>query len=568
MNAAGQPCENNSSNETGAFCAMTTPTGIPPAKLRARPMPKPDRPEPAVPRKKPEAPDVAADPAVSMPARGTVYLDAGRGDLQRSDAVASTTAPTVVGHSGWTDVEQMQAELVSVQAEVEAAERMLEAARLLPGSAGWPHDAKRIPNANLGRPFSEFDEDLDQAGKSNEEYRDGRTYTNNDDVSLSRRRLWTGQYRIRDRRASGPHSTEHIPKSGSNLNASGEQRPVADVHCIIEDSNGNVIRTLKGKVGKNCSELIASLLENEPNIFDRLGVDEEGNSRVSLGAGLRDFMYAFGRRAAVQGNNLAVFVDGAGVRQNLSDGNGNSIYYNPLNGKFFPNSADLEINDALILSSLGITGNLRRVPFKKIASRTDSPSRLSVSADTPVTKNAETVRFHSREFPGEGAAGKNSSPVLERNTKRSVFSQTEVPEFGSIACGPTACAMILSDRGIMANIPDIMRGATFTENGTRVTDLARIMREHGILHSRDALQSTIADVDHATRKGHAAIVHVRNPAKPDERGHFVVVDGVTKRQGRRVVAIREPADGSQFFVDEEFFAWRMSGNTVFTNPIK
>lgn len=63
-------------------------------------------------------------------------------------------------HSGWADVEQVQAELISVQAEVEAAERMLEAARLLPGPAGWPDDVKRLPNAELGRPFSEFDEDL------------------------------------------------------------------------------------------------------------------------------------------------------------------------------------------------------------------------------------------------------------------------------------------------------------------------------------------------------------------------------------------------------------------------
>ncbi|WP_425269546.1 cysteine peptidase family C39 domain-containing protein [Herbaspirillum rubrisubalbicans] len=53
-----------------------------------------------------------------------------------------------------------------------------------------------------------------------------------------------------------------------------------------------------------------------------------------------------------------------------------------------------------------------------------------------------------------------------------------------------------------------------------------------------------------------------------EQGHFVVVDGVTVREGKSVVAIRDPADGTQFFVPSEVFKKQFNGYVIFTNKIR
>lgn len=92
------------------------------------------------------------------------------------------------------------------------------------------------------------------------------------------------------------------------------------------------------------------------------------------------------------------------------------------------------------------------------------------------------------------------------------------------------------------------------------------LREDGVSGARHNLNSSLDDVANATRGGNSAIVHVQNPANPSQTGHFVVVDGVTTRQGQRVVAVRDPWEGRQFFMNADTFAGRMSGNTVFTNP--
>jgi filamentous hemagglutinin len=50
----------------------------------------------------------------------------------------------------------------------------------------------------------------------------------------------------------------------------------------------------------------------------------------------------------------------------------------------------------------------------------------------------------------------------------------------------------------------------------------------------------------------------------DRGGHFVVVDGVTTRQGQAVVAVRDPGSGKQYFVPKAEFESKFSGQAVFT----
>lgn len=65
----------------------------------------------------------------------------------------------------------------------------------------------------------------------------------------------------------------------------------------------------------------------------------------------------------------------------------------------------------------------------------------------------------------------------------------------------------------------------------------------------------------ATSNGNSAIARV---VLDSGEGHFVVVDGVTSRQGQFVVAVRDPGTGTQYFVPAAEFAKKFSGQVVFT----
>lgn len=57
----------------------------------------------------------------------------------------------------------------------------------------------------------------------------------------------------------------------------------------------------------------------------------------------------------------------------------------------------------------------------------------------------------------------------------------------------------------------------------------------------------------ATANGRPVIATVRNS---DDTFHALVVDGITTRQGARVVAIRDPYQGQQYFELYETFSAR------------
>ncbi|MDZ7919266.1 hypothetical protein [Rhodoferax sp.] len=61
--------------------------------------------------------------------------------------------------------------------------------------------------------------------------------------------------------------------------------------------------------------------------------------------------------------------------------------------------------------------------------------------------------------------------------------------------------------------------------------------------------ATVEDIAAATANGDPAIVRMTL----DRGGHAVVVDGVTVRNGKQVVAIRDPAGGRQYFTPIEEF---------------
>jgi filamentous hemagglutinin len=94
--------------------------------------------------------------------------------------------------------------------------------------------------------------------------------------------------------------------------------------------------------------------------------------------------------------------------------------------------------------------------------------------------------------------------------------------------------------------------------GTTMDRLAALLRRNGVNATWRAGYS-VDDVARATAGGNPLIAAVRVPGGG---GHAVVVDGVTTRMGQRVVAIRDPAGGRQYFELTSEFARRFLGQVV------
>ncbi|MES2047884.1 MAG: cysteine peptidase family C39 domain-containing protein, partial [Pseudomonadota bacterium] len=160
------------------------------------------------------------------------------------------------------------------------------------------------------------------------------------------------------------------------------------------------------------------------------------------------------------------------------------------------------------------------------------------------------------------SAGTFTSETIPRNGSRIVIDQRYVSEVGDVACGPTACAMVLNDSGNWVNITQIAQDAGLVPGvGTDVVGLARTLKNNGLASANWKLGVTVDDLATATANGNAAIARV---TLGNGEGHFVVVDGVTTRQGQSVVAVRDPGTGTQYFVPKKEFAKSFSGQVVFT----
>ena len=169
---------------------------------------------------------------------------------------------------------------------------------------------------------------------------------------------------------------------------------------------------------------------------------------------------------------------------------------------------------------------------------------------------------------GEAATGAGSRALgaevdtIPRTGTRLVLDQSYVSDIGDVACGPTACAMVINDRGQWVNISHIAQDAGLVPGiGTDVNGLADALQTNGVGTARAVFGATIDDLAAATANGDAAIAHVNLSG---DTGHFVVVDGVTNRGGQAVVAVRDPLDG-QFFVPVDQFNAKFSGQAVLTN---
>jgi Peptidase C39 family len=177
----------------------------------------------------------------------------------------------------------------------------------------------------------------------------------------------------------------------------------------------------------------------------------------------------------------------------------------------------------------------------------------------------EAYQEVERVFGGRLEPGNPNSTSLPRNGKREVLNQMNAPEHGKVACGPTSCGMVLNTAGKPVNLGALIKQSELNPKvGTYGTGLASALRQNGIKDARYIPRISLDDLAKATAHGNPAIVRLNL----NRGGHFVIVDGITVRQAQKVVAIRDPGGGRQYFTPIAEFTEKFSGETVLTNHRK
>ncbi|XHL99163.1 MAG: putative Ig domain-containing protein [Microcoleus anatoxicus] len=177
------------------------------------------------------------------------------------------------------------------------------------------------------------------------------------------------------------------------------------------------------------------------------------------------------------------------------------------------------------------------------------------------------------DIPGRALEpGNPRSSSLPRFGNRLLLNQADVVDYGHVACGPTSCAMILDTLGLQYDLNKlVIQTKVPLNNGATPNDLSMALRRNGVTVARSVRGQSIDDLKRATSQGHPAIVLVDlEQLNGDPRPHFVIVDGITTRQGKEVVAIRDPAGGRQYFTPVEefsqrFISKRFKGLAILTN---
>ena len=147
----------------------------------------------------------------------------------------------------------------------------------------------------------------------------------------------------------------------------------------------------------------------------------------------------------------------------------------------------------------------------------------------------------------------DDSIVRKGDSSRPVINQGNTP-----TCGHHCAVMVLNQRGRYVNVNQLIYSMPPSPKGITGYQVRELLRQNG-LDSRFLQRKNINDIRRYTASGKPVIVRIES----NNFSHFVVVDGVTNRMGRRVVAIRDP-HGVQYFSPIETFSNNFTGDVILT----
>ncbi|WAH59582.1 filamentous hemagglutinin N-terminal domain-containing protein [Pseudomonas silvicola] len=159
------------------------------------------------------------------------------------------------------------------------------------------------------------------------------------------------------------------------------------------------------------------------------------------------------------------------------------------------------------------------------------------------------------EVAGTGARNPLLDDAIPRGGDRLVVNQGAVP-----TCGHNSCGMVLNTLGKEVDVGTLIRKLPPSEKGIFAQDVASLMKSEGVPASAFGNRN-VADLARYTSSGTPVVVRVVDGAGNSGFSHFVVVDGITTRNGISVVAIRDP-HGKQYFSPITTFERNFSGEVV------
>ncbi|QNX49862.1 hemagglutinin repeat-containing protein [Acinetobacter seifertii] len=151
--------------------------------------------------------------------------------------------------------------------------------------------------------------------------------------------------------------------------------------------------------------------------------------------------------------------------------------------------------------------------------------------------------------------------AIKRNTDRLVLNQGNVP-----TCGHNSCAMVMDTLGKPVDIDMIIKKYPYQEDGLYPRDVAKIMKDNNIPVYNFSGRS-VSDLAKYTDKGVPVIVRIVDSSNPSQFSHYVVVDGITTKGGKEVVAIRDP-HGKNYFSPLETFKKAFTGEAIIPRNYK
>ncbi|ULR42759.1 C39 family peptidase [Rhizobium sp. K102] len=146
---------------------------------------------------------------------------------------------------------------------------------------------------------------------------------------------------------------------------------------------------------------------------------------------------------------------------------------------------------------------------------------------------------------------------MTRNGNRMLLDQGQVP-----TCGHNSCGMVLDTLGRPVDVEALIAKIPPMEDGIFPGDVVSLFKDQGI-DANVFRNRNVDDLVRYTTNGTPVIARVSDPTTGFS--HFVVVDGVTKRNGIEVVAIRDP-HGQQYFSPRTTFSKYMAEVIVPRSP--
>ncbi|MBR8657340.1 C39 family peptidase, partial [Achromobacter sp. Marseille-Q0513] len=182
-----------------------------------------------------------------------------------------------------------------------------------------------------------------------------------------------------------------------------------------------------------------------------------------------------------------------------------------------------------------------------------------LARQNPLTGKYDPI-LEKGPFGSGNGGGAGGNPLLKdsipRNTDRLLVDQGLVP-----TCGHNSCGMVLSTLGKDVDIGTLINRAPPTERGITSGRVVALMASEGVPASAYRMRN-VDDLARYTSNGTPVIVRIVDSSGKTDFSHFVVVDGVTTRNGRKVVAIRDPQSNGQYFSPVETFAKNFTGDVV------